>query len=303
MKRHRFILWVVIVVWGVSLAAVRQPAWALEVPALTGRVNDLAHLLQPTTVRHLETVLEELERSDSTQLAVVTIPSLEGDNLEAFSIRLAEAWQIGQKGRDNGAILLIVPKERKIRIEVGYGLEGRLTDLTAGRIIREVISPQFKLGHFDQGVSDGVAAMIQTVRGEFQAAPSSPASRSRNPGRSPSLLGVLALLFVISSLGRIKRGLGAVAGAILAPIAGLFYFQTGWASLLALIPIGLIGGLLLSLIGPALLFGHSVGRSRGRHWGGGGISGGFGGFSGGGGGGGFSGGGGGFGGGGSSGGW
>ena len=109
--------------------------FALEVPPLKGRVNDYAGMLSSYTGRQLDGILRDLEKSDSTQIVVVIIPSLDGEVLEEFSIKLAEQWKIGQKGLDNGAILLIAKKERNIRIEVGYGLEGTLTDLMAGRII------------------------------------------------------------------------------------------------------------------------------------------------------------------------
>ncbi|MDH3828258.1 MAG: TPM domain-containing protein [Desulfobacterales bacterium] len=106
--------------------------WALEVPALRTRVNDHAGMLSAATRQQLEDILSRLEQTDSTQIVVLTIPSLGGEVLEEFSLKVAEKWQIGQKGFDNGAILLIAKNDRKLRIEVGYGLEGSLTDLMAG---------------------------------------------------------------------------------------------------------------------------------------------------------------------------
>src|SRR5512143_3857728 len=162
--------------WRVRTAAalalmllVVQTAVALNVPPLRGRVNDYAGVLSPGVVRQLDLLLKDFEQKDSTQIVVLTVPSLEGDSLEDFSIRVAEQWKIGHKGLDNGAILLISRADRKVRIEVGYGLEGRLTDLVSGRIIREVIVPEFRAGRFDQGVVNGVQAMIESVRGEFKA--------------------------------------------------------------------------------------------------------------------------------------
>jgi uncharacterized protein len=142
---------------------------AVQIPALTGRVNDTAGMLSPASVSHIDGLLEELERSDSTQIVVLTVPSLEAEVLEEFSMRVAEAWRIGQKGLDNGAILLVARNDRKVRIEVGYGLEGKLTDLVAGRIIANEIVPPFKEGRFDEGITRGVVAMIQSVRGEYTA--------------------------------------------------------------------------------------------------------------------------------------
>ena len=267
---------------------------ALDVPALKGHVNDYAAMLSPASQRQLEAVLTDFEQKDSTQIVVLTIASLEGDSLEDFSIRVSEKWKIGQSGTDNGAILLIAKKDRKIRIEVGYGLEGSLTDLTAGRIIRDVIAPRFKSGQFDQGITEGVAAMIGAVKGEFSTGdlPQQP----RQTKKGAPLLGVLGLFLIINVLGRNRPFMGAAAGAILFPIAGALFFGFGPLLLLGLIPVGIIVGLLLSLFGGPFSLGHR----QGGYWGGG--FGGGGGFSSGGSGG-FSGGGGGFGGGGASGGW
>ena len=160
--RDIFIAGVLILVWA-------SCASALDVPALKGRVNDYANMISPATVHQLDAVLGQLERTDSTQIVVLTIPSLEGDSIEDFSIRVADKWKIGQKGKDNGAILIISKNDRKIRIESGYGLEGSLTDLISGRIIRNVIVPYFKRGDFDTGISSGVLAMIQAVKGEYKA--------------------------------------------------------------------------------------------------------------------------------------
>jgi len=142
---------------------------ALDVPPLKGRVNDYAGMLSSHAKQQLDGILRDLEKNDFTQIVVLIIPSLDGEVLEEFSIKVVDQWKIGQKGLDNGAVLLITKKERKIRIEVGYGLEGSLTDLMAGRIIRNVLVPQFRAGNFDQGVLDGVQAMIGVVRGEYQA--------------------------------------------------------------------------------------------------------------------------------------
>jgi uncharacterized protein len=253
-------------------------------------------MLSPSTKRQLETVLEDLERTDSTQIVVLTLPSLEGENLEAFSIRVAEKWKIGQKGLDNGAILLITLKDRKLRIEVGYGLEGRLTDLVAGRIIRNVIVPRFKAGNFDQGVTDGVAAMIGVVKGEYTPPERPRRSKGRSGDVRPGFFALVAIVFFINMLGRVRRGMGAVAGGIIAPIIGGIFFKFTLFWLVLLIPLGILAGYVLGLMGGPLSFGHPGGRIGGRRggFGGGFSSGGFGGFSGGGGG---------FGGGGASGGW
>ena len=268
---------------------------AVELPQLTGRVNDFAGMLSPDTIRQLDSALEHLEQTDSTQIVVVTVPSLQGEALETYSLRLAEAWEIGQKDMDNGALLLIARNERKIRIEVGYGLEGSLTDLIAGRIIRNVIVPRFKEGDLDRGIADGVTAMIGVVQGEYTP-PQHTRQRQRDGGSNSIFILLIAFVMLINVLGRLRKGIGAAIGGVLAPIfSGLFLkFNLLW--ILLSIPIGALIGFILSSFGGPLSFGHRgfrSGRGGGFYRGGGGFGSG----------GGFSGGGGGFGGGGASGGW
>lgn len=288
-----------ILILSLTLAlAMMLPAWpvaALEVPSLTARVNDHAAMLSPATRQQLESVLAELEKSDSTQLAVLTIPSLEGENLEDVSLKVVEKWKLGQKNRDNGALLLIAKNDRKLRIEVGYGLEGVLTDLTSGRIIRDIITPQFRNGNFDQGVINGVSAMIAAVRGEFSAQNVVTSGQGSNSEMGGFMIFLLFAFFNIGKmLGRNKM-MAATIGAVVAPVIGSLFLGFQWLILLGLIPAGFIASYLASQ-----LFGNFSGSSGRRS--GGFSSGGFGGggFSGGGG---FGGGGGGFGGGGSSGSW
>jgi uncharacterized protein len=280
----------------IACSVIPLPAAALDIPPLRGRVNDLADLIHPSTEQQLETALAQLEKSDSTQVVILTIPSLDGEVLEEYSMRVVEQWRIGQGEVDNGVLLLVSKNDRKIRIEVGYGLEGKLTDLTAGRIIRNVMVPQFKMGQFDQGIIQGVSAIVAVVRGEYTAPVTPKRQRRRGGGASPGLMGLLALFFFINMLSRIKRGVGAAAGGIMAPIAGAVFFKTGFLTTLLLIPVGVVAALLMGLLGGPLSFGHTTGYRGGRGHGGGFGGGGFGG-------GGFSGGGGGFGGGGASGGW
>jgi uncharacterized protein len=164
---------------------------ALEVPKLNGYVNDLASVISPETELKIERFLRSFESSDSTQLVVLTIDSLEGEALEEYSLKVVESWKIGQKEKDNGALLLIAKQEREIRIEVGYGLEGKLTDLLAGRIIDNEIKPRFQAGDFDGGVIAGVASMAEAVRGEYQGTGNTARKKKRNP------LGSLALLLFL----------------------------------------------------------------------------------------------------------
>jgi uncharacterized protein len=150
-------------------ALVQLDASAAEVPFLSGRVNDLAELLKPSTVAELESVLKSHEDSTSNQVVVLTIPSLEGEPLEEYSIRVAETWKLGQKGKDNGVLLLVSRNDRKVRIEVGRGLEGYLTDQLCGMIIRHEIVPRFRDGDFDGGVRAGVVAVLQVIQGSYVA--------------------------------------------------------------------------------------------------------------------------------------
>jgi uncharacterized protein len=265
-------------------------AHALEVPPLRSHINDYAGLLSSSAAQHLEEQLTQFERTDSTQIVVLAIESLAGENLEEYSIKVAETWKIGQKKIDNGAILLIVKNDRKIRIEVGRGLEGKLTDLVSGRIIRNDISPRFKQGDFDGGVAAGVTAIMAAVRGEYKA----PATDLRHgrKGANPAFTLIIFVGLAALFFGSISRILGGLAGAVGVPLIAFISFSG--ISLLLLLGLAVVG-FVLGLIIP-LLFG-----------GGGGFFGPFGGFGGGsfggGGGGGFSGGGGDFGGGGASGDW
>ncbi|MCR4742836.1 MAG: TPM domain-containing protein [Treponema sp.] len=134
--------------------------WALEVPALKGRVNDYANIINQNTEEEIVNYLKSLEDSTGIQMVVLTIPSLQGDDITSFSIKAAEKWQIGRKDKDDGALLLVALQERLVRIEVGYGLEGKLTDAKCGLIIRNVIIPEFKDGDYSSGIEKGIKNMV-----------------------------------------------------------------------------------------------------------------------------------------------
>jgi uncharacterized protein len=274
------------------------PAAALEVPPLQGHVNDYAGMIAPETKARLENDLRAFEQSDSTQVVILTVPTLEGEDLEGFSIRVATTWKIGQQTKDNGVLLLVARQERKIRIEVGKGLEGVLTDLLSGRIIDLVFKPHFKRGDYNGGFTAGVAALIDATRGEFKAE-ERPAGAKQKKG-APSFFTLLIFLGIIYFFLRgFSRILGGVVGAVGLPLI----------TNLALIPLGLIAAVALGVIGfvlGMLLPGLSAGGRifhGGGPWIGGGTFGSGGWSSGGFNGGGFSGGGGDFGGGGASGDW
>lgn len=264
------------------LAVFASGARALEVPPLTGRVVDLANVLPPDRAKALTEKLAAFEASDSTQIAVLTIPSLEGESVEGYSIRVAEKWALGQKGRDNGALLLISVQDHDIRIEVGRGLEGSLPDITAGRIIRNEIAPHFKDGDFAGGVDAGVDAMIQAVRGEYQAT-GQPTGSLRHEGPGTGLLILAVVSIIVSAIGAMaKRLIGGGIAAVAWIIGGfLFLGAASWLLIILLLPVLFGAGMIspeLCRIGLSIAF-SGGGGGRG---GGGGFSGGGGSFGGGG---------------------
>jgi uncharacterized protein len=150
------------------LAIVLVPA--ADVPYLSGRVVDNAEILKPATRERVAALAKAHEDKTSDQIAVLTIPTLGGESVEEFANRVFEAWKLGQKGKDNGVLVVVAPQDRKMRIEVGYGLEGTLPDVAASRIIRNVMTPAFKNGDFDRGIEDGVAAIVAQLEGQAATA-------------------------------------------------------------------------------------------------------------------------------------
>ncbi len=203
-------------------------AVALSVPPLTGRVVDLAHILSVSDAEQLSTQLQAHEEKTGNQFAVLILPSLEGEALEPYSHQVATTWKLGQKGTDNGVLLLIDVKERKLRIEVGYGLEGTLTDLRSAHIIRNEIVPRFKAGDMPGGVRAGVDAILKTIEGTYQAQ-ESPSSGVRT-GAEPTavhyvfigiVVGFLAGLVLSQGLRQTRALLGAVLSFLVAQLASI----------------------------------------------------------------------------------
>lgn len=262
----------------------------VPVPALNSRVTDLTGTLTPVQSRQLEAQLQQFEAAKGSQVVVLIVPSSKPETIEQFSIRVADQWKIGRKGVDDGVILLVAKNDRTLRIEVGRGLEGAIPDVTAHRIIDEIIVPYFRKGDFSGGIEAGVGRILKVIQGEPLPAP----KVNRSPYKSlvepifPFLfVGIpVAMIFSSMFLGRLLAALvgGGVMGAAVYVVFG------DW------VPASVFGFFFFIFI----LMGAS--RGRGGNWSSG--SGGFssGGFSSGGGGG-FSGGGGGFSGGGSSGSW
>jgi uncharacterized protein len=255
-------------IWTLSWALLFSPAIAADgpqFPELTGRVVDQAHVLSPETQADLTAKLAALETKTSRQLVVVTLPTLGGYAIEDYGVQLLRHWGVGQKGINNGVVFIVVPTEHKVRIEVGYGMEGVMTDALSSVILHRTAIPKFKAGDIQGGVVDATDA--STAEARVAAAEQSAAATPVRRGHGSPLGGILPIIliiFIISSIFRRRRyGYGGGGGL-------------GW-----LVPFMFLGG------------------GRGGGWGGGGGGGDWGG----GGGGGFSGGGGSGGGGGASGSW
>ena len=180
-------------------------AGAAAVPALRGRVNDYAQILTPEQSNALDAQLARLEQDTGHQVAVLTLPSLDGEDIEGFSIRVAENWKIGKKGFDNGVILIVAVNDRKLRLEVGYGLEGILPDLTANRIIRDYIVPLFRSGDFAAGIISGINAVEKVIRKE----PLPETARKQAQGRGSSLNFIVMLVITFAILGLFGFSSGA----------------------------------------------------------------------------------------------
>ena len=213
-------------------------------------VHDKANVLSESTEAMLESMVRANRDSTSNQIGILTIPSLQGEPLEEYSMRVVEEWVPGQKEKDNGVLLLIVVEDRQMRIEVGYGLEGVLTDALSSRIIRNEMAPYFRQGDYDSGVKAGVVAIINAIKGEYKN--DDPPQRRKSSRRSPiATLVILIIIFIIIS----RRGRGGRGGRG----GGYWSSGSGW--------VGPVGG--------GFFGGHSSGG--GGSWGDFGGGGGFGG--------------------------
>ena len=291
-----------------TLALVSSPVWAqqwqtgtdalLPIPPLAARVTDLTQTLTPAEVAALEAKLADWEARTSNQLVVLMVPTTQPEPIESYSLRVAEKWKIGRKGQDNGALFLIAKNDRKMRIEVGYGLEGVLTDVTSRRIIAEDVAPAFREGHFAAGTNAGVDRIIAVV-GKGEPLPPPKADKSKKASGWFNGDTLMFLFIAVPIIGGVLRSvfgrlLGSTVGAGL--FAGIAWLVAG--SIAFAVVAAIIAFLVMIFFGnlPATLGRAGSWGSTGGGWGGGG------GFSGGSSGG-FSGGGGSFGGGGASGSW
>jgi len=171
-------------------------AWGQKaVPELWNmRVHDDAHVLKQETIDRLESQLKHYEDSTSNQIAILVISSLEGESLEEYSIKVAEKWALGQKEKDNGVLLLIAVDDHKMRIEVGEGLEGVLTDAMSSRIIRNEMAPAFRRGDFDGGITAAVDGIIKSIGGEYTASDTN--DFEELTGKEKALIGLGLYLFL-----------------------------------------------------------------------------------------------------------
>ncbi len=286
-------LWTLVLLLAQLLCGTAQAEVA--VPPLKQRVTDLTATLDAAQVQALEARLVAFEASKGSQIAVLMLPTTQPETVEQFGIRVADAWKLGRKGVDDGVLLLIAKDDHKLRIEVGYGLEGALPDATAKRIVSEVISPDFKRGEFYAGIDAGVTAIIKVIEGEPLPPPAPRASTPSGNGSDSfgHLLGTGFVIFMIGNiilrqlLGRLPSGL--IVGGVIGMLAWVMLLSLAWA-----IAAGVVAFVL------SLIFGlDGRGSSFPSGWGGGGWGSGGGSFGGGD----FGGGGGSFGGGGASGDW
>jgi len=178
-------------------------ASAIEPPIVHSHVTDLAGVLSAADLASLDGTLAAYEQSSTNQLVVLIVPSLQGESIEDFSLKVAVANKIGQKGKDNGALLLVSIQDRKLRFEVGYGLEGTLTDAMTSMIIRDIIAPEFREQNYAKGITDGMQAAIKTVSGEFTAPPTQ-ARRYQKRSNRWSTGGVILFIVIMIIMGWVK---------------------------------------------------------------------------------------------------
>ena len=250
----------------------------VPVPPLTGHVTDQTLTLNAEQKSALEQTLQAFEAKKGSQIAVLLVPTVSPETIEQYALRVAEAWKLGRKKVDDGAILVIAKNDRALRIEVGYGLEGALNDATSKRIISETITPRFKQGDFYGGITAGVNQMLQVIDGEPLPLPSGNSNVSF--GAIQQYAPVIFVMAVIFG-GLMRTLFGRFPGAI---VTGTIVGGMAWLFAGA-ISIALISGviaLLFTLIGGGMV-GRGMGGLAGVYGrGGGSFSGGGGGFGGGG---------------------
>lgn len=237
----------------------------VAVPQLTGRVVDQTGTLSSSDIATLTQKLRDFEDRKGSQIAVLIVPTTQPETIEQFSIRVAEAWKIGRKKVDDGAILVVAKNDRHLRIEVGYGLEGALTDVTSRRIIDEDITPKFRSGDFAAGISAGVDRMMRVIDGEPLPSPSRSVNFAHNLDDLAPVFAV-ALFASIGVGGFFRAILGRLLGSLVTGgiIAAVTWLILGSAALAAAVGIlGFIIGFIADLFSAIT---PGTGRSRGGAW-------------------------------------
>lgn len=209
------------------------------IPPLRSHVSDLTATLSSQEIAYLEQKLAAFEKAKGGQVAVLIVPTTQPETIEQYSMRVVEVWKLGRKNIDDGVLLLIAKNDRSLRIEVGYGLEGALTDAMAKRIIAEIITPRFKQGNFAEGIDAGIEAILGVIKGEPFPIPQT-AHNSGSSGTSISFDSLISILVGSIVLGRtLQVFLGRFAGATVIGIGagfiGWFLFSTATAILIAVI--------------------------------------------------------------------
>jgi len=249
------------------LVALLSPAGAFagNVPYLTGRVVDDAQILSPNAQTRLTAALRAHEQATSNQIVVLTVPTIQPESIEEYAVDVFNNWKLGQQGQNNGVLVVVVPQDRRMRIEVGYGLEPILTDAMAGAIIRDIMTPAFKRADYDAGVQDGVAAIIARLEGK-SVATAAPAA-ARQPARSRSgfhradmpwpqrilfSLFVFTIIGLFTFIGIVTPGVGWFLYVFLIPFWSMF-------------PMMLIGPTPTLVLVAAYLIGYPVAKLRLAH--------------------------------------
>jgi uncharacterized protein len=240
-------------------------AFAADVPYLTGRVVDDAEILSQEARARLTAVLKAHEEATGNQIVVLTVPAIQPESIEAYAVKVFESWKLGQRDKDNGVLVVVVPDDRKLRIEVGYGLEPTLTDGTCGQIIRTQMTPAFKRGNYDDGVENGVAAIIARLEGREGPAGAPPSGSTETtpangfeaadmPWPQRILMGVFifSIIGLFTVVGVMTPGLGWFLYLFLIPFWAMF-------------PIVIIGGRPTLVLLATYLIGYPIAKLSLKH--------------------------------------
>jgi len=228
----RIVLILLAALWGEGLALAQE---VQPVPKLAVRVTDLTETLSQDQRSSLEAKLADFERRKGAQIAVLVVPTVKPETIEEFSIRVMEGWKLGRKGVNDGVLLLVAKQDRKLRIEVGYGLEGALSDIVSKRIVSDVIAPHFKAGDFVAGIDAGVDAMLSVIAGEPLPEPTQPDDDIQNImlfvfGPMVLLLSFAGGFMLRDKFGRLPSA--AINAAATGGISSIFFLAAGigWAA-------------------------------------------------------------------------